>query len=144
MKKLLWLDDIRDPWNEPKWLVFSPIEAPYELIWVKNYNQFCAEITQNGLPDAICFDHDLSDFQAFYNSYPEKLEQALKDAEEVGKLDKWKQTLIDEKTGMDCVKWLVEYCMDNNKPLPLYNIQSQNPVGKQNIDSYLKNYLKHG
>jgi hypothetical protein len=32
--------------------------------------------------------------------------------------------------------------MDNNKPLPLYNIQSANPVGKENIDGLLKNFLK--
>lgn len=128
MKKLLWLDDTRNP-LENNWLVFSPIEQPFEVIWVKNYNQFCAEIIQNGLPDAICFDHDLSDFQAMKSGYPELMEEV-----------EWTE---NEKTGMDCAKWLVEYCIDNNKPLPLYNIQSANPVGKQNIDNYLKNYLKH-
>ena len=43
---------------------------------------------------------------------------------------------------MDCAKWLVEYCIDNNKKLPLYNIQSANSVGRENIDSLLKSFNK--
>lgn len=39
--------------------------------------------------------------------------------------------LGEEKTGYDCAKWLVDYCMDNNLKLPLYAIQSANPVGKE-------------
>jgi hypothetical protein len=142
-KILIWLDDVRDPISNPDWLAFSPIEQPFRVFWIKNYNDFVNFITAKGLPDAICFDHDLSDFQAFYNGYPEKLEQALKDAEEVGRLDKWTETLANEKTGMDCVKWLCEYCLDNNKELPLYNIQSANPVGKENMRSYLEQFKKH-
>ena len=116
MKRLLWLDDIRNP-LENNWLVFSPIDQPYEVIWVKKYHEFVSWITENGLPDAICFDHDLSDIHINKSTYK-------------------------EMTGMDCAKWLVEYCMDNNKKLPLYNIQSANPVGKDNIDGLLKSYIK--
>jgi hypothetical protein len=48
-----------------------------------------------------------------------------------------------EMTGMDCAKWLVDYCIANQLTLPLYNIQSANPVGKENIDGLLKNFIKH-
>lgn len=48
--------------------------------------------------------------------------------------------LFDEKTGYHCAKWLVEYCMDNNAPLPKWNIHSANPVGKENIKMLLENY----
>lgn len=109
MKKLLWLDDIRNP-LEGDWLTYSPISHD-EVIWVKSYNEFVFWIKTNGLPDAICFDHDLG-------------------------MD------VEEKTGHDCAKWLVNYCMDNNKKLPLYNIQSANPVGKDNIDGLLKNFIE--
>jgi len=50
--------------------------------------------------------------------------------------------LGEEETGYDCAKWLVEYCMDTNYILPRYAIQSANPVGRQNIDCLLKNFLK--
>lgn len=59
MKKLLWLDDYRDP-MEGQWLVFSPITLEdLEVYWVKSYQQFIDWIITNDLPDAICFDHDL-------------------------------------------------------------------------------------
>jgi hypothetical protein len=38
---------------------------------------------------------------------------------------------------------LVDYCIDNNKVLPEYAIQSANPVGRENIDGLLKNFIKH-
>ena len=47
-----------------------------------------------------------------------------------------------EKTGYDCAKWLVEYCINNNKSLPKYAIQSANPVGRENINSLLTNFNK--
>lgn len=50
--------------------------------------------------------------------------------------------LGEEKTGYDCAKWLVNYCMNNNLQLPVYAIQSANPVGKENIDKLLTNFNK--
>lgn len=128
MKKLLWLDDIRNP-LEDNWLSFSPI-TPDEVIWVKSYKEFIAWINKNGLPQAICFDHDLG-MDVAVNA---RAKGISKDAAR-----KLKQK---EKTGHDCAKWLVEYCMDNDKKLPLYNIQSANPVGKDNIDGLLKNFIE--
>ena len=129
VKKLLWLDDSRDPF-EDDWLVFSPIgRMNIEVSWVKTFDEFTNWIITNGLPDGICFDHDLSDFQSMKYGYPELMEDVL-----------WPEW---EKTGMDCAKWLSEYCMDNELKIPLYNIQSSNEVGKENIDCYLKNHIKH-
>ena len=105
MKKLLWLDDIRNP-HKNDWLNFSPIGRDCDVIWVKTFTQFVDWISKNGLPDAICFDHDLGEIYS----------------------------------GFDCAKWLVEYCIDNDLDVPLYNIQSANPVGKENIDMLFKNY----
>lgn len=48
----------------------------------------------------------------------------------------------DEGNGLDCAKYLVDFCIEHNEKLPEYHIQSVNPVGKVNIDSYLKSYLK--
>ena len=129
--KLLWLDDIRDP-HQDYWLVFSPIPRQdiTEVVWVKSYQEFTDWIKQNGLPDGICFDHDLG------------MDVAIK-AREKG-MSKRKSRLLkqEEKTGHDCAKWLVEYCMDHDKSLPLYNIQSANPVGASNIDGLLKSFIR--
>jgi hypothetical protein len=118
MKKvLLWLDDQRDPKNS----LWHPFTHDYiedgEIVWVKKYQQFIDWICVNGLPDMICFDHDLENFHITKSTYK-------------------------EYTGMDCAKWLVEYCMESKLALPKYRIQSSNPVGKANIDGLLKNYIR--
>lgn len=121
MKKLLWLDDIRNP-MEGDWLVFSPINQPYTVIWVKSYAEFVDWININKLPDGVCFDHDLGDNTTIID---------------------WSHLDNVEYTGYDAAKWLVEYCIDNNKQLPLFNIQSANSVGSENIRMYLNNAKKH-
>lgn len=60
-KTLLWLDDARDPFTDPDWIVFSPIGKDVNIIWVQSYKEFVEYILSKGLPDAICFDHDLED-----------------------------------------------------------------------------------
>ncbi|AZB32132.1 cyclic-phosphate processing receiver domain-containing protein [Chryseobacterium balustinum] len=46
------------------------------------------------------------------------------------------------KTGYDCAKFLVEYCLEKQLDLPCFFVHSQNPVGKLNIESLLKNFQK--
>lgn len=114
MKTLLWLDDYRDPFKSPDWLIFSPIGKDIDVIWVKSYTEFCNYIDNNPLPDAICFDHDLG-----YNSEG-----------------------ADELSGYDAAKYLVKVCINKRAELPMFFSQSSNPVGKQNIISYLENAKK--
>jgi len=130
MKTLIWLDDIRNPF-EGSWLNFSPIPLNElgEIVWLKSYKEFVSWIKTNGLPDGICFDHDLADEHNQAQLTDFKLHNA--DVER-----------FKEMTGYDCAKWLVNYCIDNNLKLPLFNIQSANPVGKQNIYSLLTNFNK--
>ena len=54
---LLWLDDERDP-TEARWHAYFPISQP-TVIWIKSYDEFVEWISSNGMPNAICFDHDL-------------------------------------------------------------------------------------
>lgn len=52
--------------------------------------------------------------------------------------------LGEEKSGLDIVKWLVEYDMNNNIIHSDFSFicHSGNPVGKKNIENFLNNYLK--
>ena len=45
--------------------------------------------------------------------------------------------LGEEKTGMDAAKYLVNLCNNLRLKLPKFNSQSSNPVGRENIMSYL-------
>lgn len=113
MKTLLWLDDKRNPFTRDWIERFSPFGVDVKVIWVKKTDNFIKYIIKYGLPDAICFDHDLGDKS------------------------------IPEKTGFTAANWLVNHCMDNNLRIPLYSIQSDNTVGAENIDMLIKNYIKH-
>jgi hypothetical protein len=110
---LVWIDDMRDP-TVDNWKSVFPIDNPDKVVWVKNYDEFVGWITENGLPDGIAFDHDLAD----------------------------KGKNLEEKTGMDCAKWLVDYCIDKGVKLPIFGSQSANPPGRQNILSLLNNFSK--
>lgn len=119
IKRLLFLDDIRYPieaYQYTKQDVF--LRNDWHI--VRKYEQFVNWILEKGLPEMISFDHDLAD-------------------EYYLKLDPQKCV---EKTGYDCAKWLIEYCMDNNIDLPKFYCHSMNPVGKENIESLLKNFKK--
>jgi len=118
----LFLDDIRVPTNVT-W-VDIPKDQHYSL--VRNYQEFVDLITLRGLPKFVCYDHDLSDCH-----YGDGLNDRGID------YDKYQ-----EKTGYDCAKWLVDYCMKNGVKHPPYVVHSMNPVGKQNIISYVESYNK--
>ena len=129
-KILLWLDDYRNPLSKKyDWLAYSPIGRNVSVVWVKSYQEFIDYIEINGLPDGICFDHDLGNehYSDLMFTDPEKYNELY-------------NTFV-EKTGYDCAKWLVGFCINNNKEVPPYNIQSANPVGRENIDKYLKSFI---
>ena len=114
-KKILWLDDYRNP-NECMdyvKIVCPIIKDPSVIIWVKSYDEFVEYINNYGLPDAIGFDHDLADDSS------------------------------NEKTGYDAAKFLVDYCLENNADLPEFGSQSANPVGRENILKLLNNFKRY-
>ena len=120
MKKL-FLDDIRIP-KDAIGLVPSNMNQFYwsnDWVIVRSHDEFISWIEINGVPDFISFDHDLAD-------------EHYKDLEGT-----------HEKTGYESAKWLVNHCLDKNIKIPDYQVHSANPVGKQNIESYLENSKKH-
>jgi hypothetical protein len=132
----LFLDDIRLP-KDAIGLVSSNMNQFYwENDWfvVKNYDEFRNYIEKNGLPDFISFDHDLADFH--YDLKPEDYDSMSED-------DMVRKFGSMEKTGFDCAKWLVDWCLENSLKLPDFVVHSANPIGKQNIQSYLYNAKKH-
>lgn len=114
----IYLDDIRTP-NDPTWTV------------VRSYNEFIDKINEVGLDsiDQISLDHDLGDtaMKEYYNNVSPNYTLNYEN--------------ITEKTGMDCVKWLVDLCLDNNLTLPLMTVHSANPIGSANMMGYINNFL---
>ncbi|WP_347230597.1 cyclic-phosphate processing receiver domain-containing protein [Chryseobacterium sp. Leaf394] len=118
-KRLLFLDDLRYPIDAYHYTK-QDIFLRDDWVIARNYHQFVSSILEEGLPEFISFDHDLAD-----EDYLES------DSHE-----------IPEKTGYECAKWLINYCMDHNAELPKFFSHSMNPVGKENIESLLNNYKK--
>lgn len=133
-KLYIYLDDLRVP-KESEWTL------------VRNYQEFVAVIKEHGLEniDTISLDHDLGPIamsEYFNNVSPNYV------------LDY--NNLIDEKTGYDCAKWIVDYYYDNHKQeiqmsradkkkagiiFPRIITHSANPVGSANIMGYINNFL---
>lgn len=119
-KIYLYLDDVRIP-TEGEWQV------------VKNYDEFVAHIKLNGLEnyEVISLDHDLGEsaMQEYYTNTKPNFELDYK--------------RINEKTGMDCARFLVAESMTTNIPLPQIYVHSANPIGSANMMGYINNYLRN-
>ena len=111
-KTLLWLDDIRNPYMKYLWLIN----------WAPEY-----EYNQDGNHEII-----------WVKSYTEFCDWISL----TGIPDKigFDHDLGAGKSGMDCAKWLVDYCIDTGSELPEWFVQSSNPAGKENIDGLLNNF----
>ena len=115
-KKILWLDDYRNPYE---WIPYIKmtyprmVKEPNVIIWVKSYNEFVEYITNYGLPDAIGFDHDLADESP------------------------------NEKPGYDAAKFFFFFCLENNADLSVFYSQSTNPAGRENILNLLNNFKRY-
>lgn len=122
----LFLDDFRMPQDAFNY-TYQPIFLKEDWVIVRSYDEFVKYIEKHGIPETISFDHDLAD--AHYNFQTDI------------QYDDYQ-----EKTGFHCAKWLIYYCMDNNKKLPpTIMIHSMNRVGAVNIKSLFDTYYKvHG
>lgn len=125
MKKALYLDDQRTPTKT------IPGYEPWFV--VRNYAQFTEWITTHGIPDLISFDHDLAN-----EHIDDYFRQKLAFGYQHPNYDEY-----TEKTGLDCAKWLVEYCQEKNISLKGCSVHSHNPVGASNIHSLLNGFKKH-
>jgi hypothetical protein len=112
----IYLDDVRTP-VDPEWKV------------VRNYEQFVDQVTYYGLEniELISLDHDLGPsamaewHSNVYHNYELNYDN------------------IEEKTGMDCTKWLVNQWLDG-APVVDVVIHSANAVGSANMMGYINNY----
>jgi hypothetical protein len=116
----LYLDDVRTPVDK-------------DWVMARDYDAFVSNILYYGLEniDLISLDHDLGDsaMTEYYNNVRDNF-----------KLD---YNNINEKTGLDCCKFLVNHSMDTNIPIPLVRVHSANPIGSANMIGYINNYLKN-
>lgn len=90
------------------------INDDIDIIWCKSYDEFVKTLNKVKTLDSVYFDHDLGDIDN-----PD-----------------------GEKTGYDCAKYLIDFCIDNNIKLPKFYSQSDNGPGRENIIKLLENYKR--
>ena len=115
---VIWIDDMRNPftpeWNSIITKTLGDSEKEPTIVWLKTYGEF-KDWMSVAMIDPVALFPSLVCFD---------------------------HDLGEEKTGLDCAKILVEFCMDNNMQLPKFECHSTNSAGRENIISYLNTYLK--
>lgn len=116
----VFIDDERLP---QQCLTFmEDLEYADAWIIVRTYREF-VEIVRNNyqvhgiLPKVISFDHDLG----FTHEGDEQV----------------------ERSGLDCAKFMVDFCATKKLPFPRYKVHSRNVVGRENIIAQIEFYKKH-
>jgi len=121
----LFLDDERDV-KHVTWLTLPKDFRSWVV--VRNYDEFVKTILMRGLPIMMSLDHDLKD-----EHYPVVNQDDIKEIP----YDTYKFP-----TGLDCAKWLCDYCLKNRETFPKYTVHSMNRKGKENIIGYISGFLK--
>jgi len=121
----LLLDDIRNLEDVKSYKLLPNVESSKWIV-VRSYKEFVDIITLRGVPQFVSLDHDLADIHYGHGLNNDAIPY-----------DSYK-----EKTGYDCAKWLVGYCFAKKIKHPPYVVHSMNPIGKQNIESYINSYNK--
>ena len=119
----IFLDDTRVPTD----VTWANIPADQHYSLVRSYKEFVDLITlRREVPKYVCYDHDLADTHYGHGLNNNEIPYES----------------YKEKTGYDAAKWLVNYCMERGIKHPSYVVHSMNPIGKQNIESYINSYNK--
>jgi hypothetical protein len=94
---------------------------------VRNYKEFTEAIIANfsagRFPGLVSFDHDLADIHYDPSTQSESFE-------------------YKEETGLDCARFLVQFCISNELNLPEFYVHSANPIGAENIYQAMHDYFK--
>jgi len=130
----LFLDDIRTQ-HMCEYMPNASFYRKTDWVIARDYPQFCEIITkkwheEKEWPEVVSFDHDLG-VSHYKDSF---ITEEQYEEHYVG---------LEEKTGMDCAKWLANFCMENGLMLPRCMVHSQNTVGAKNIQSFLESFIRH-
>lgn len=112
-KTLLWLDDIRDP----------------NIGDAKNFILYLIWEFFDDAPTDVIWVKTQSEFENYIKE--NGLPDLISFDNDLG---------IRNGEGYDCAKWLVDFCIDNDKELPDWYVHSANPVAKENIENLLYNF----
>lgn len=132
MKRKLFLDDARVP-HECRSYMLPRLSGNQSWVYVegywsvvKSYDEFVENITTNGVPNLVSFDHDLTHEHLlaadYFEDHPDIYEKCK------------------DPTGYDCLKWLIAYCTQNGEIFPECLIHNMGELGTKRLQSLLDKY----
>ena len=95
---------------------------PSEWVVVRTSQEAIKYVEVHGMPQRLTLDHDLG------------MISALSDEND--------KTYIVEDTVMIFLKWLSRTYWDGEAAIPEYTVHSANPVGRNNIQSYMESWKR--
>lgn len=130
----LFLDDVRMP-NDCLTYIQEPRYSTRKWVIVRSYDEFVQVLlnrwSDGEFPELVSFDHDLAD---------EHYDPAMYHGEEAYNNAELKFT---EKTGNECAKFFVDFCIQQSIELPECLVHSMNPIGRDKIKNTLKDYARY-
>lgn len=93
--------------------------TPLPIVCARDYEQFVDCITDLGMPSIVSFDHDLHP-----DHYWGRYEAA--------------------KTGLDCVRFLIDWCKQFELGFPIWQVHSLNEKRKPVMEGIIKNAISRG
>lgn len=114
---------------------FAPLLAltntlPEDWLLAKSYGEFCFLLDNLGFPDMVSLDHDLDETA---------MEECMA---AIGEGREFNYAVVKEKTGLDCVKYLIKKCGEAGVRMPKYYVHTANPNGAANMIAELEQYKK--
>ncbi len=85
-----------------------------DWVIVRSYGEAVEYVKKNGIPNYISFDHDLGEIN----------------------------TVGTDFNGYTFAKWICDYIVETDGTMFDWNVHSANPIGAENINTYLNNFTK--
>ena len=92
---------------------------------VRSYDDFVKTVKEKGVPNVVSFDNDLSQEQTGYFVRNHEKNDFNVD--------------VYNDNGISCARFLIQYCKEQNKPLPTYYVHSAN----YHAVDFIENLMKH-
>lgn len=133
----LYLDDHRKPEDSAK--KYPHLKNLYEdkdWLYASNYEDFIHIVKtrweRSDFPAVISFDHDL---------HIEHTKWYFENGGHVNPPNP-NDANFKNKTGLDCLFWLISHCEITKMPFPECYVHSANPKGRENLEHIIAQYQK--
>lgn len=131
METILWINNTVNPFIADK-NIFENVSENYDIRWVRDFYEFNSYIYRHYVPDIIFIDYNLNEEHLIPKYFSNNIEEAIK-------FHDFQSKSFKNKTGLDCIKWLIARCKELETGVPKIILNTENIVGKIKINTLIGN-----